>query len=94
MKFECEKGHVWKATPGSIKGTKKSKGVWCPKCYQLTFINRLKEFQKIASDRGGKCLSKKYVNNATKLNFECENKHIWKQAPRYILTGAWCKKCK
>jgi hypothetical protein len=94
LNFECEKGHVWKATPGSIKGTKKSKGVWCPKCYQLTFINRLKEFQKIASDRGGKCLSKKYVNNATKLNFECENKHIWKQAPRYILTGAWCKKCK
>ena len=50
-------------------------------------------YNKIAVDRGGKCLSKEYVNTQTKLKFECEKGHQWNALPYSIKKGQWCKKC-
>jgi hypothetical protein len=49
--------------------------------------------QKIANERGGVCLSKKYYNNKTKLKWRCEKEHVWLAMPRNILEGTWCPKC-
>ena len=35
----------------------------------------IEEMQEIARKRGGKCLSKKYINAHTKLEWQCANGH-------------------
>ena len=88
LEFECVKGHRWFATPHNIKN-----GTWCPQCYQNEIAPKIEDFQKIAEDRGGKCLSPKYVNTRTKLEWECKNGHKWKATPKSIKNGTWCPKC-
>ena len=51
------------------------------------------EIQKIAEKNGGKCLSKVYINNSTKLKFQCKEGHIWKAIPNSIKNGSWCPYC-
>ena len=49
---------------------------------------------QIAKKRKGKCISRKYVNRSTKLEFECEKKHRWHAAPTNVMDkGSWCPKC-
>jgi hypothetical protein len=55
----------------------------------------LAEFQNIAEERGGKCLSKKYVNIDTKLKWQCSKGHVWLNTPYHIKNrGQWCRVCK
>jgi hypothetical protein len=54
----------------------------------------LEEISKIASQRGGKCLSQNYVDNSFKLDFQCGDCHyIWKSSPNSIKNGTWCPQC-
>lgn len=49
--------------------------------------------QELAKSRGGKCLSDKYINNRTKLRWQCNEGHIWKSTPNSIKNGSWCPIC-
>lgn len=94
LKWKCNKGHIWETTPNSVK-----RGSWCRVC----FIERQKEYkkydidnmQKIASNRGGKCLSTAYINVGTPLKWECSEKHIWWATPASLLykPKSWCPVC-
>jgi len=84
---ECEFGHRWFARPQGIK-----KGTWCRKCYG-TAKSTLKEIQELAIERGGKCLSISYKNDATKMKWLCSEKHIWIATPNNIKRGKWCPTC-
>ena len=53
----------------------------------------IEEMQQIASGRGGKCLSKVYVNNKTNLLWECGQGHQWEAVPNNIKRGDWCAAC-
>jgi hypothetical protein len=55
----------------------------------------LRELQKIADERGGKCLSSVYISNSTHLWFKCavENHKPWKAVPSSIKKGTWCDAC-
>ncbi len=53
----------------------------------------IKEMQIIAKERGGKCLSKTYVNSQTPLRWECGKGHKWKAMPSSVKRGSWCRKC-
>ncbi len=57
-------------------------------------INTLKEMQAIAVDRGGVCLSKKYINSKTHLHWRCKKGHTWFMSPTKITSGYWCKQCR
>ena len=87
MKFCCSEGHTWSATPSHING-----GKWCPKCGGTETLT-LEEMYRIAKQRHGKCLSKKYVNSKTKLKWQCKEGHTWTAIPGSILRGSWCPKC-
>lgn len=51
----------------------------------------LEEVRKIASDRGGKLISKNYIDSQTSLEFECSKGHRWKASPSSIINnGSWC----
>ncbi len=86
--WECDKGHRWLTTPSTIKLTKN----WCPYCAKNARLT-IEEMQVIAQNRGGKCLSKKYVNSVTKLQWECKKGHRWESAPNTIKNGSWCPHC-
>ncbi len=92
LEWECSERHQWEAVPSSIK-----QGTWCRKCATISRAQKRKgtieEMQGIAEKRGGKCLSSEYVNNKTKLLWECAKGHQWEATPDKIKQGRWCPQC-
>ncbi len=91
LKFQCGEGHIWMIRPNTII----SKGGWCLECKREEenrfYLNKLKIFM---IEKGGKCLSDIYINNHTKLEFQCDKGHIWKAEPKAIInSGKWCQIC-
>ena len=92
LKWICEEKHTWEATPNKIRN-----GSWCPKCGMEKFINSrrgsLDEYKNIAKERGGECLSEKFINARTKLKWKCDKGHEWEAQAYSIKTGTWCPQC-
>lgn len=90
LQWECSEGHVWEARPNDIINN----GSWCPYCCGHAKLT-IEFMQKIAEERGGKCLSTEYKNVFSKLKWECENKHVWDAIPLNIVhKHGWCPHCK
>lgn len=88
IEWECSNSHTWFQTPDKIR-----RGYWCGKCSGKAPLS-LDVMKKIALDRGGKCLSKKYMGNRFPLKWQCAFGHIWKARPYSIKNnGSWCRKC-
>ncbi len=87
MTWRCLKGHTWQATSAQVK-----KGSWCGICSGNTRAT-IEGMGQIASQRGGRCLSKTYVNAHKKLEWECVNGHVWKANANHIKSGTWCPHC-
>ena len=87
LKWQCEKGHKWEARPADVKN-----GTWCPTCFG-SFPFTIKQMKKMATNRGGKCLSNKYVNGITKLRWKCADGHVWEATPSNVGRGSWCPNC-
>lgn len=91
LKFQCKRNHIWEATGASI-----ALGNCCGQCHRLYLAESRKwDIQKcdeIAAERGGRCITRIYVNSRTPMEWECENGHRWWQKPKYIKTN-WCKEC-
>ena len=50
--------------------------------------------KRFAEAKGGKCLSTKYINNSTKLQWECSEGHTWWAHWNNIKdSGTWCYYC-
>jgi len=97
--WQCEFGHKWRAAPNSLK----SRNTWCPTCAGNA-RGSLQEMQEIAISKGGRCLSNKYENNSSKLEWKCSSGHRWFATPRDIKFGSrnrktgqrkgtWCPVC-
>ena len=93
MRWQCEFGHIWKATPNSIK-----RGSWCPICANTrrgdAFKSSIKDMQSLAIEHGGKCLSTEYNNAHSKLKWQCQFGHTWVATPDAIRVGHWCHVCR
>lgn len=77
-------------------------GNWCPQCaYQKIsdkkkFKHGLTLAQEYAQSRGGKCLSKEYINSREKLQWKCHDPShpIWEGSYGGVaLRKVWCSKC-
>lgn len=93
LQWRCGLGHKWQATLASVV----RRNTWCPVCAGNRKLN-LRDLQRIARERGGKCLSRKYVNGRTPLTWECKYGHRWKAAAEQVKgsshkKGTWCPKC-
>ncbi|MDN4605893.1 hypothetical protein [Sporosarcina highlanderae] len=53
----------------------------------------IEDMHLLVSSRGGKCLSEKYVNSQTKLEWECSEGHRWEAVPAKVRYGQWCRQC-
>lgn len=92
LQWQCKKGHIWYATPASIKARH-----WCHVCSNQVQPT-IADMKKIAEKKNGKCLSKLYINNHTKLKWKCNKGHIWFASPSRIKPnkhndGQWCPTC-
>jgi hypothetical protein len=73
--WRCNKGHVFDMRPRFVQ-----RGAWCPQCtIHDKKIAALELMQEWAEKRGGKCLSKIYINNTTPLEWECKQGHRFKK---------------
>lgn len=89
LKWQCNRGHVWNATPSSINNG----GHWCPYCARNVKLT-IEDMQKIAEERGGKCLSLEYINSDTKLLWRCKEGHEWESTPTTVKhRKRWCPYC-
>jgi hypothetical protein len=87
--WECSEGHRWWTSPHTIK----YQNCWCPICVIEKQKLTIEDMKKIAKNRGGECLSDKYVNAYTKLKWRCSCGYEWESEPYTIKRGCWCPKC-
>jgi len=95
LDFKCLKcNHEWHVRPNSLKDKPTQKGRGCPKCNKR-LIYTIADVQRIASERGGWCLSENYVNNKTRLKWKCGKcYHEWWATPHSIMiSDSWCPQC-
>jgi hypothetical protein len=92
LTWQCAEGHQWEAGPESI-----TSGKWCPRCGRTRAGTKRKltieAMKQLATKRGGKCLSEKYVNFSTALQWECVAGHQWLAPPSSVRKGSWCSEC-
>ena len=92
LKWKCSKNHTWSAAPHTIKN-----GQWCPKCRDIKNselqIGSIEDMHKYAAQKGGFCLSKKYINSTSHIKWKCADGHVWKAVPSSIKQGSWCPRC-
>jgi len=54
----------------------------------------LDDARALARQRGGRCLSTNYVNNSTRMLWQCESGHKWEAIYNNIYRGKWCPRCR
>lgn len=86
--FRCQYGHEWQALGGSVLS-----GNWCRQCMYEALRLGLDKARQVAQERGGKCLSQRYVNNSNKLQWLCHRGHTWHAPLGRIQAGCWCPTC-
>jgi hypothetical protein len=69
-------------------------GTWFRQCAIQEKRLTIERMRDIAQERGGQCLSGTYVNNRSKLIWECHLVHVWSSAPDTVVNwGSWCPNC-
>ena len=94
--FKCSNNHFIEKDRTYIKTSfQKKRGTLCWSCYKnsLKLNNGLQIAEKIAKDRGGKFLSKKFNTTRENYNWKCKFNHKWKASFTNIQRGSWCPKC-
>ena len=82
----CKEGHEWQRPWKIAKNDN-----WCNECDKIERINEAKKF---AESKYGKCLSDKYIDSKTKLEWQCFNGHKWFSTYHNIVNNdRWCPKC-
>jgi len=90
VEMSCSMGHSWFAAFRNLWYQK----TWCPTC-KGRHKRSLEEAQKLATSRGGQCLSTKYTNNYTSLTWLCAAGHTWKASLVSVSNqNTWCKTCR
>jgi hypothetical protein len=86
--WQCKFGHTWESSPYSVKQL----GTWCPVCAGNTKKD-ISDLKKLAEERGGKCLSDKYINVDEKYDWECSLGHKFRNSFNKVSHGQWCPTC-
>lgn len=94
MKWQCGKGHTWKAPANRIKT-----GCWCSVCSHKRIAKfkikyTIEDMRKLAAERGGQCLSARYQSIHATMKWRCKKGHVWKaRANNVKIGGTWCPVC-
>lgn len=83
--WTCEIGHHWESRIDRVQS-----GRWCNQCYLLKVKPTIEKFKNFAVSKDGECLSDKYIDSKTELEWRCKRNHTWKSTPN---TTFWCREC-
>ncbi|RHZ58326.1 hypothetical protein Glove_374g31 [Diversispora epigaea] len=87
--WSCAKNHKWYTTFNSVKNGNS----WCPYCAGQA-KNTLDIAKIIAFNKGGECISNKYINGKSHLRWKCVRGHEWNSSLASIKNGnTWCPYC-
>jgi len=87
--WQCRAGHHWKASGDNVFRLKS----WCPKCARNSPLS-IEDMHKMAIEKGGLCLSKKYIRSSEKLKWKCSFGHVFFMRSNKIRSGgSWCPTC-
>ncbi len=86
LSWQCKEGHQWEAPYSRILKS------WCPKCAGNAKLS-IKDAQRIAQEKAGKCISTEYSNSNDSLEWQCSRGHTWKASYAQIRRNTWCPKC-
>jgi thiol-disulfide isomerase/thioredoxin len=93
LEFRCAEGHLFKARAGAVKHG----DLWCRQCNPREWLGAptepIETFQQIAKSHGGECLSTIRPKGPHKIEFKCENNHVFWLDPYAVKNGTWCPKC-
>ncbi|WP_341316945.1 hypothetical protein WN982_37130 [Paraburkholderia sp. IMGN_8] len=87
LRWRCAQGHEWESKAAIVKGH------WCPQCQREQSRTGIGRMREIAAERGGQCLSDRYVNAHAYLQWRCARGHTWEAASTRIQQGQWCPYC-
>ncbi|WP_432263400.1 zinc-ribbon domain-containing protein [Cupriavidus sp. TMH.W2] len=90
LRWRCPQGHEWEASSRRVANGETG----CPHCAgQLLTIEDMK---RRAQERGGQCLSPKYLGSTVALRWQCAKGHEFEMTPnrQSQLTGEWCSTCR
>jgi hypothetical protein len=87
LAFECQYGHRWSATPGTVRH-----GTWCPRCLDTAPKLGIERMMALAKKRGGLCTSPSYHSPTQRLRFRCAEGHVW-SAREPMVRREWCPRC-
>jgi hypothetical protein len=101
LDWECRIcGHIWRAKPTTIKGSRNKRGTWCPPCGTRNAakarMRPIEDLQHLAEERGGVFASPE--------NLGSNEMHLWRcchypshpefpMIPNAVQQGQWCPKC-
>lgn len=90
LQWRCGHGHAWEATAAIVV-----RGSWCPQCrHERSQYRHMERMHELAAQRGGLCLSERYLGADTSLAWRCGKGHLWQMAPRHMIgRGWWCPFC-
>lgn len=93
-RLQCAQGHTW-----SVEGRKTLEGSGCRSCAlaetarKNTRSDGLTRMQRVAAQRGGRCLADEYLGTLAYYEWECTEGHRWKATAATTLRGTWCAAC-
>jgi hypothetical protein len=96
LRWQCDKGHQWEATFGSVGGGRRGNGTWCSVCSAARQEPKYKyeDAVTLAERRGGKFLSREMNGVLHRYNWQCSNGHIWQASFGSVYhSGSWCPSC-
>jgi hypothetical protein len=88
VRLVCARGHRFESTATRVKA-----GHWCPRCRQA-IRHDLARMREVARERGGECLSRRYVDSSKLMRWRCAEGHEWRAKAQSIVQGSWCRICR
>lgn len=94
LEWQCKEGHKFSTT-----GKRILMGGWCRICSYKEQAKKIRKYtipqlRKIASDRGGKLLTKEFISTSTPMEWECTKRHQWiADVNSVVRRNSWCRKC-
>jgi hypothetical protein len=91
-RFRCAKGHEWDATFYSVV----RRGQWCARCSgrKVDPEAQLEKARGLAAQKGGECLTDKYIGSQSQMTWRCASGHEWCASfSNTVNLGKWCPWC-
>ncbi|SAK64911.1 hypothetical protein AWB76_03580 [Caballeronia temeraria] len=84
--WDCDRGHRWDSSLDVAQNVR------CLNCASERRTLETKRLHEVAEVRGGRLLSRRYVDAATPLSWQCAYGHMWDARPD-VVSRYWCGEC-